>query len=384
VINFRNYLFCESSPGYGGQEEQILETMRALGDAGSSCMLACRAGSRIAMEAEGRGLAWKPVAFRNIFDLRSIWKIRQILIRQNIDVAFCHSGHDANVLRMASYLTQKPPILLRVKTYLPGNPRARSFRALDRVLVPSTYLRDKLLENPEINGDQVDILRPLLDIEKIRSTSASSLPAAIEEFLQKHSPIIVHAAMLRPEKGHKMALSMVARLSKKFPQLGYILAGGGTDEKKLRAHATKLGIHGNVLFAGFVSPVTALMARADLLIMPSLREPLGLAQLEAMVLGVPVAVSDAGGLPETVKNGVTGWILASGNLEAWVLGVDDALSHPLEAQKRADRGQTEMEGAYSVGNYLENIEEQIRLAETPGAGREASSTVPFRGKQGQI
>lgn len=362
ILKSRHFLFCESSPGYGGQEDQILGTMKALEGTGNTCILACRSGSKIAEEAEKRRLTWTSLSFRNFLDVGSIWKIWKILVREKIDVAFGHSGHDSNILRTASLLCRTPLILIRVRTYLPGQARARSFRGFDRVLVPSKFLRSEILTNPAIQACDVDVLPPLLDIGKLRAQAACALPVEIEEFLQNHSPVILHAAMLRPEKGQKMALSMVSRLREKFPQIGYILAGSGSDETKLRAHAAKLGISDHVLFAGFVSPISALIARADLLIMPSLREPLGLAQLEAMALGVPVAVSDVGGLPETVEDGVTGWILASGDLNVWLSGVDEILSSARESKKRAAQGVITMNASYSVAQYLQNIESQILLA----------------------
>jgi glycosyltransferase involved in cell wall biosynthesis len=337
--------------------------MESLCKAGNDCVLACREGSKIALEATRRDLRWLPVGFCNSIDIVSMWKVRQILLKKRIDIAFCHSGHDTNVLTMSARFLKGPPILIRVRTYLPGVPRARSFQALDRILVPSSFLMNQLKEQPGIDSRRVDVLRPAIDLEKIQSASTNPLPEKLELFLRSHSPNLVHAAMLRSEKGHKLALSMVAKLKHKFPQIGYVIAGAGPEEEKLRKLAVRLGIDKRVFFAGFVSPVSALMARADLVIMPSLKEPLGTAQLEALALGIPVAVSDAGGLPETVTGGVTGCILPAGNLMGWVAGVAAALSDPKASRKRAALGRKNIEESYSEHTYLQRFEEQIELAE---------------------
>ncbi|GAB4169465.1 MAG: hypothetical protein Fur0032_08000 [Terrimicrobiaceae bacterium] len=79
-----------------------------------------------------------------------------------------------------------------------------------------------------------------------------------------------------------------------------------------------------MIFSGLTLPLAPLLARADLVIMPSLDKPLGLAYLEALALGIPVAVSNAGGLPETVEHGRTEWILPSNDADTRVDGLVEA------------------------------------------------------------
>lgn len=337
--------------------------MAALQGAGHVCLLACDPQSKIADEARRRGTPWHPVAFRNSFHLPSLWTLRKLIVRHRMDVGIGHSGHDFNGLAVAARLVSPRPTVLRMRTYQPGIPRAFSYNFLaDRTLVPSEFLRRQILGNQKIQSAKVAVLRPLLPLDDLKREAGKPLPGQLGDRLANHGPVIAHAAMLRSEKGHRVALAAVARLVGDYPQLRYVIAGIGSKEADLRIQAASLGIAENVVFAGLMIPVAPLLARADVVIMPSLNEPLGLAQLEALVLGTPVAVSDAGGLPETVEDGITGWVLPAGNIEAWEKGLREILSAPTEAKARAERGRFWVEAQFSAATFLEELMPQLEIA----------------------
>ncbi len=357
-------LFCESSNNLGGQELQILLQMAHLQQAGDACLLACRPASAIAREASARGLAWRPVAFRNSLHLPSIAALRALLESERIDAAFCHSGHDTNILALAARLLGRGrPLLIRARTYQSSTPKAFTYnRLVDRTLVNSEHLRRRILANAAIRPERVAVLRPMVPLEKLRADARQPLPAALAAALAGGGPVVVQAAMLRPEKGHRTALEAMAGLRARYPGLRYVMAGSGPEEAALRERAAALGLDGTAHFAGMVMPVAPLLARADLVIMPSLDEPLGLAQIEALALGVPVAVSDAGGLPETVVHGETGWILPAGDVPAWRAGIDEALSAPSRARDMAQRVCRFVEATFAPPAHLAALRSELARA----------------------
>ncbi|OOC09618.1 hypothetical protein B1A74_10115 [Thioalkalivibrio halophilus] len=77
------------------------------------------------------------------------------------------------------------------------------------------------------------------------------------------------------------------------------------------------GLEPNVMFLGWRDDVKALMVEADILVMPSRDEGVPNAVQEAMAIGVPVLASEAGGMPEIIRDGQTGWILGMDDAEAW-------------------------------------------------------------------
>jgi glycosyltransferase involved in cell wall biosynthesis len=362
-VETMRFLFCESSDNLGGQELQIVLQMRALRAEGHETVLACRPASAIRREAERHDLTWRPVRFRNSLDVPSIAALRRVLREERIDAAFCHSGHDANNLALAARLVARRPLLIRARTYQPGTPKAFSYnRMVDRTVVPSAYLRGRILANRAIRPERVAVLRPIVPLEDLRADARAPLPQELAAVGAGAGPLVVHAAMLRAEKGHRIALETIAKLRGRFPGLRYVMAGRGPLEPDLRSHAARLRLDGVTVFAGLVSPVAPLLACADLVIMPSLDEPLGLAQLEALALGVPVAVSDAGGLPETVVHGETGWILPAGDVQAWRAGLAEALTDPRRAKTMAARGRSFVEAHYAPQAHLRALHAELESA----------------------
>lgn len=363
----RCIFFAESSPRIGGQELQLLLQAQGLQQQGWSPRILCRPGSRIAEEAAARGLPVELVRFRGALHLPSLWRVLALARRHRPAAIVCHSGHDANACALAVRaghalgLLRPRPQLLRMRTYQPGKAGAFAYNHLfDASFTPSAALRAQLLQNPAIRAERVSVLYPGIDFAQLERTAGTALPDALQERLSRsEGPVIVHAAMLRPEKGHAFMLRVLRELLPRMPGLLYVVAGEGALLPSLQAEAARLGVEGNVFFAGMVQPVAPLIRRADLLVMPSVYEPLGMSQIEALALGVPVIVSDAGGLPETVLADETGYVCPSPEqhdaLPAWVEAIARVLSDSAHARAMAGRGRERVLAQFDLSANLAGL-----------------------------
>ena len=99
------------------------------------------------------------------------------------------------------------------------------------------------------------------------------------------------------------------------------MVGDGPDRTAAEHRARELDVIADVRFLGKQDPVEEILSIADVFLMPSGSETFGLAALEAMSCGVPVVVSDIGGLPELVINGESGYLCELGDLEAFTRAV---------------------------------------------------------------
>lgn len=356
-------LFSESSPNLGGQELQLLQQMMVLRQQGVAVKLACRAASGIEQAAQRRGLKVALVAFRNSLHLPSILRIRHLMQTWQPDVVVSHSGHDANVCGMAARLVRHRPRTVRVRTYQHGMPHAWSYNWLaDVTLVPSQEMRTRILHNPKIEAARIQILYPGLDFAEIARDAQQALPEGIAAWLEQHpGRLVVHAAMLRPEKGHLFMLDVLARLLPRFPDLRYVIAGEGEQRVAIEQRVRELGIEQQVYLAGMLQPVAPLLKRAHLVIMPSLVEPLGMAQIEALSLGVAVIASRVDGIPETIDADETGLLVAPGAVEAWVDAITWGLEHPERMTAMAAEGCKRVHSKFSIES---NITRFLSLIQT--------------------
>lgn len=125
--------------------------------------------------------------------------------------------------------------------------------------------------------------------------------------------IITTAARLEWTKGFTYMLRTLATISIKNPGLSitYNIVGAGRENEFLRVEADRLGLQGSVHFHGWCSQdkVNEIVSKSDLYILLSIEEGFNNSVLQAQYLGVPCIVSNTGGLPENVLNGITGYVV---------------------------------------------------------------------------
>jgi glycosyltransferase involved in cell wall biosynthesis len=362
-------LFTESSPNVGGQELQLMQQMEGMSARGFQPFLACRAGTRVEQVARERGLRVLGLSFRNSLDVRTIFSLRNWMARNRPVLGICHSGHDTNNLAIASRLVAGRPFLLRSRTYQPGRARAFSYNHLvDATMLPSQYLRRCVLENAAIDARRLHVVHPGIDFAAVDRNARAPLPADLEEWLnQTRGPVLVHAAMLRGEKGHTLLLNVLHRMRHAWPEVRYVIAGEGGERESIAGEIKHLGLESRVFMAGLVRPIEALLARAQLVVMPSLYEPLGMAQIEALALGVPVVASRTGGIPETIEHAVTGLLAEPGNVDDWAAALHRAFSDLPAMLAFARAGRADVRARFSAQNNLEQIFRISKLSSQPGA-----------------
>jgi glycosyltransferase involved in cell wall biosynthesis len=353
-VTLRRVLFTESSSNLGGQELQLLEQAKGLASRGIEVRLMCGAASRIGELADQYRVPVSPVEFRNSLHPPSLLRVMRVLSQWKPDAVLSHSGHDADVCALAARLISKRPrLLVRMRTYQHGLPRAWTYnRFFDRTLVPSEEMRKRLLANPRVKAERIAVLRPGVAFADLEARSVQALDADLEEKLSRFpARRVTHAAMLREEKGHLVMLETLARLGPRFPDLCYVIAGEGQLDQTIRSKAKALGLEGNVCFAGLVRNVPALYVRSELVVMPSLYEPLGMSQIEALGLGVPVLASRVGGIPETMEH----LLVAPGDSEAWTQALTWALEHRDEMRAFAAAGRADVRRRFELGTVLDEL-----------------------------
>jgi L-malate glycosyltransferase len=127
--------------------------------------------------------------------------------------------------------------------------------------------------------------------------------------------IVVHVSNFRPVKRIDSVMEVFARIAAQVPAV-LLLVGDGPEIATARHLAHELGIAKQVSFVGAQDNVLPLLSIADLFLLPSAQESFGLAAAEAMACQVPVVASTAGGLPEVIEHGVTGFLHPVGDVDA--------------------------------------------------------------------
>jgi len=180
----------------------------------------------------------------------------------------------------------------------------------DATTVVSQFLKDETIRQFDTQRE-LAVIYNFIDPDRHQLEPCPCIPQCTD----RSRKTIIHISNFRPVKRIRDVIATFANISKAVDSR-LILAGDGPDAPVAREMAQQLGILDQITFVGVVDRVAPLLARADLLLLPSSTESFGLVALEAIASGVPVIASDVGGIPEVIEHGKTGYLAPVGDVAA--------------------------------------------------------------------
>jgi glycogen synthase len=149
-------------------------------------------------------------------------------------------------------------------------------------------------------------------------------------YASDNEKIVFFVGRLVNEKGAHILIDSIPKIIQYYHDVKFIITGRGEQFDYLRRRAAELGISHKVYFTGYVSDeeLCKLYKCADMAVFPSIYEPFGIVALEAAVAGIPVVVSDTGGLNEILEHGVDGMKFYTGNSNSLADNILELLFNP--------------------------------------------------------
>lgn len=255
----------------------------------------------------------------------SVWDpgvIRQALtlVRQNqIQVVQSH-GYKAHLVCLALRLLTGTPWVAFVHGWTSENFKMRCYNWIDRSAV---CVSDRVV-TVSANLAQYVPLRGSARCKMITIPNAIEIPVASGErvaFRKRYGVatdelLALVVGRLSPEKGHLWFLDACARAVQECRRLKIMFVGDGQERDRIVAASERLGLAERLILTGYQDQVSPFYEASDFLVMPSFREGMPNAALEAMAFGKPVLASRVGGIPEVVVDGATGLLVTSGDTAA--------------------------------------------------------------------
>lgn len=138
------------------------------------------------------------------------------------------------------------------------------------------------------------------------------------EFRERYAPhgekLIVHISNYRPVKRVMDVAKIFHKITEKI-DAKMVFIGEGPDFPKVCQWLREQNLHERIICLGKQEDTSEILSQMDLMLLPSEQESFGLVALEAMSSGVPVISSDAGGLPEVIEHGISGYTFPIGAVE---------------------------------------------------------------------
>lgn len=183
-----------------------------------------------------------------------------------------------------------------------------------------------------------------------------SPPPAPGPLPRRGAPTIIHVARLHAQKRQDILLDSFREVRRLCPAATLWIAGTGPLERDLRRLAC-----GGVEFLGHRNDVRHILRNGDLFVLSSDWEGTPLAILEAMSEGLPVVSTAAGGVPELVEHGVTGFLVPVGDARALARAIIDCIGNPGRARMMGAEGRRRCDGRRErgVAEYLRCYEDAL-------------------------
>ena len=227
--------------------------------------------------------------------------------------------------------------VLRQRRYL------NEFHRADRVVVPSGYMRQALVENG-FGDDRIEVI-PLFTRFEVADGS------------DEDSKEVLFVGRLEPDKGAEQFVEALATIRDE-PWTATVV-GDGSTRAAVEKLASRIGVGDRIRFAGSASSqdLGGYYRRCSLVVFSSiLPESFGLVGVEAMSFGKPVVAFPSGGVTQWLDDGVTGLIVPHGDVTRLAENIRRLLRDRVERQRLGDNARAAVQKKYTLARHLEQVQ----------------------------
>ena len=175
--------------------------------------------------------------------------------------------------------------------------------------------------------------------------------------LPQNAFLVLSVGELNENKNQQVIIRAVAQLND--PQVHYILCGKGDRLKELQELAEELHISGQVHFLGYRKDIAEICRQCDLFALPSRREGLPFAAMEAMYCGLPLVNSGIRGLTDITEDGSSGYICGTEDVQQYADSIRKLKNNPDARMRMGERNRKTVE-AFTIGQTKQEILQLIR------------------------
>ncbi|HAT69131.1 N-acetyl-alpha-D-glucosaminyl L-malate synthase BshA [Croceibacter atlanticus] len=222
---------------------------------------------------------------------------KKMLQSEGITIPMVTTLHGTDITLVGNHPFYKPAVTFSINNS-------------DVITCVSESLKQDTLRHFEVTKD-IDVVHNFIDTnvsEKVFTDCQRDLMAEADE------KIITHISNLRPVKRLNDVVSVFYKIQQSI-KAKLIIVGEGPEREAAEQLIKEYDIANNVIFVGQSNEIDKILCFSDLFLLPSEAESFGLAALEAMVDGVPVISSNAGGLPEVNIHGESGFLSDVGDID---------------------------------------------------------------------
>ncbi|MEO8194646.1 MAG: N-acetyl-alpha-D-glucosaminyl L-malate synthase BshA [Gemmatimonadales bacterium] len=270
----------------------------------------------------------------------SAWIAREMLRQEKRDVKVITTLHGTDIT-----IVGQDPSFNQITKF--------SIEKSDRLTAVSEFLRKETYNAFGCTSCDVAVIHNFIDPEVY---NRDKYPPTLRAQLGGSGPVVMHISNFRRVKRVRDVVQIFAAVHERLG--GWlVMVGDGPDRPEAEDEVRRLGLEERVEFLGKIDNVAPLLASADLFLLPSSSESFGLSALEALASGVPVVGTAAGGLPEVVRDGETGFLCTVGDVEGMSRASLAILEDKAKWKSMSDLGAADARERFSLDQIVTRYEQ---------------------------
>jgi len=309
-----NVFHLNTERTWRGGEGQLLALAEGLVRRGHRSVVVAQEGGELAVRARASSvpLPTEEVRMRGEWDLVAIRRLGLLLRREKPDVVHMHTSHAHTLGVLASKWTGIGRRVVSRRVDFSIHRHALSLSGwkyglgVDRYVAISQAVRAQLVKDG-VAGDRIDVVPSGVDPD--RFLGGDGPKARAELGVPAGAPLVGTLAHFGWHKSLETLIQAAEKIVAAFPDAWIALVGDGDQRPLLEAEREKSPVKERILMPGFRANVADYLAAYDVFAMPSVKEGLCTAILDAFAVGLPVVAARAGGIPELVEDEATGLLV---------------------------------------------------------------------------
>ncbi|NUT16640.1 MAG: glycosyltransferase family 4 protein [Cupriavidus sp.] len=320
----------------GGHDTYAINLLAGLTPAHQVTIAAPRTSRLFRLASARSGVLVEALDFapRGVRWLRELYTLWRLISFGGFDIVHVNGSADHKLAMLVRLLALSRPLIVYTKHNDHRNTSVgnwlRAALGTDHVIAVSDYVARSLHASP-YRRLRMTTVRHGIDLDRFAPPAPAMADAMRAQYFgdaAQGSTVFVSTAGTHYEKGWTDLIEAVAMLPEQLRGRARIILAGEAPLPCMVDKVASLGLSGQVVFTGLMDDVRTALAAAHVAFVLSRRETLSFACREAMAMGLPVLVSDAGGLPENVTHGEDGWVVPRANVAALRTCLEEILLAP--------------------------------------------------------
>jgi glycosyltransferase involved in cell wall biosynthesis len=233
----------------------------------------------------------------------------------------------------------------------------------DKIHALTGLEKEALAKFSVCTADKVEVIPSGVEREGLRMSLEAQEALKNRFAVGAPVPAVGFVGRLEPVKGPQFFVEAARRIHARLPRAKFLVIGDGSLRAKMERSVAEYGLALQFIFTGWIEDAEKVFAALDVLLMPSVNEAVGRSALEAQAAGVPVVATRVGGVPEIVRDGVTGLLVEQGDTDAMAAAVLSLLEDPQRRQAMAEAARGWVDEKFSADAMVKGFTDLYRSLE---------------------